>query len=339
MKKYSVFFALIAVTFFYACKPEIDINDRSKDVTICYLLLNPNESVNYAKIYKGFLYNNSLLEAASEEDNLYYFDSIEVSLKEYVGEHLRRILPMNMTDEIPKDEGLFSNPTQIVYELRDTLNYNAEYELVIKNKYSGAVKTAKTKIVGDLDIKSLGDVIIHRSTKLRFNNPANLAALDVYMIFHYIEVSKNTHQIVNRGHVRYHLSNTFFKPAGSNASGEIEYNINPSGIYKHLAKVLQPNPDIVRYKDSVFCVEYEVWGCAEDLLTYIESNTSSSSIISDKNIYTNFESEDHTAYGIFSSRNVQREFFDLIKASQDSLVWGSWTRHLGFRPYSEYLRN
>lgn len=336
MKKYVVLLAGTVLAIFYACKPEINVNDHSKDVSFCYLILNPKDSAHYAKIYKGFLYENGLAEAASEEDNLYYFDSIEVSLKEYVDNHLRRTLPMVMTDEVPKEDGLFANPTQIVYKLLDSLNTEAEYEIVIKNKYSGAVKTAKTKMVENLSINDMGAVVMHRATSLLIRPSKNLAALEVYATFHYIEVNKNTQQIVNRKHIRLRLNNSLLKPIAA-WNGTMKYDIDLSAVYRRLADELQADPNIVRYKDGATCLEYEIWGCAEDLLTYIESNTASSSIISDKNIYTNFKSDDNSAYGIFSSRNVYRQRLDILPASEDSLVKGSWTRYLGFHKYYEYL--
>ena len=44
-----------------------------------------------------------------------------------------------------------------------------------------------------------------------------------------------------------------------------------------------------------------------------------------------------TAYGIISSRNNVTKRYNISAASEDSLVRGSKTKHLGFKYYRDYL--
>lgn len=317
----------IALLFLlFSCKPEIDLNDDYQDVTIAYGLLNPSDDVHYIKVYKGFLTKGNAIQHASHLENITYCDSIDVQLRMNNGV----LLTLDTTTAIPKDSGIFANPEQVLYYTRATLNPSGTYELIIKNKYSGRTITATTPLVGNSTLTNpMGSYIslINRSS-VRFQAPENAVAYEFYMNFYYIEVDKATGE-EKRGVVSRKLNPGFLR----DLSREVRFDYDASGIYRVIANTLKPDPTVVRYKDGTQCIELVVWAAEKEFMIYLDTQTGGSSIINDKNLYTNMKSEDGNAYGIFSSRNVLKKKFNIMGNSEDSLVRGSLTRDLGFDYY------
>ena len=315
-----------------ACKPDFDINAEYKDVTITYAIINPSDSIQYIKIYKGFLTEGNAFVAASDLNNTSYYDSISVVLNEIVNKQVIKTFELDTTTAIPKDSGIFAYPTQVLYCTTEPLNTEAQYELVITNKYSGKKVTAKTDVVTNFRLlypRPGGNFnISSNSTRLTLTRPNNAVAYEIIQNFYYIEVNKATKEA--KKYVISRKINTL--PIRDVGTTDFYYTYRPNDIYRIIGSRLKPDDRVVRYCDDK-CTELVIWATEKNLLTYMDVNTSSSSIINDKNIYSNFESEDNNAYGILGSRNVHRQRYNISQASEDSLVRGILTRHLGFDYY------
>ena len=333
--KYTLLFIIVGLLAI-ACKPDFDINAEYKDVTITYAIINPSDSMQYIKIYKGYLTQGNAFEAAKDLNNISYYDSINVVLNEIVNNKVVKTIVLDTTTAIPKDPGIFASPTQVLYCTAEPLNTAAQYELEITNKYSGKKSTAKTAVVDNFRLKfpmtGAQFNLLGNSMRLTLSRATNAVAYEVVQNFYYIEVDKATKEVK-----KCVISRTVNSlPIRDSGAGDVIYSFRPDEMYKLINGNLKPNDKVDRYRDGFECVELVIWAAEKNLLTYMDVNTSSSSLLNDKNTYSNFESEDNSAFGIFASRNVHRQRYNINNASEDSLVYGQYTRGLGFDYYRNY---
>jgi len=142
-----------ALLLFSNCDDKFVVNAAWKDITIIYGLLNQNDTINYIKINKAFLNENtSAIELAKVTDSLYYKDSIMVLLEEWNGSNLVRNIYLSKEFDNTKDSGIFAYPGQYLYKTPVTkLNVNYHYKLVVKNLQSGKEMRSQTNLVGNID--------------------------------------------------------------------------------------------------------------------------------------------------------------------------------------------
>ncbi|MBP5710676.1 MAG: hypothetical protein J6W84_06835 [Bacteroidales bacterium] len=348
MRKLKLLIIAAVSLFLAACTPKFDQNAPYKDITVAYCLLNPNEATHYVKVYKAFLTQDNAIIEAGKLDNISYYNDITVSVEEYVNGHLTKVMPYTMTYDVPKDSGIFAYNPQVVYYNNDKLNPEATYKLkIVSNR--GKVITAETPLVKDFNIVSpvydIAYFLISNSTPtLKFRKAENATAYDIYLKFRYIEIDKNTGDTITPdGLISWRVMRT--RNTGNSSVIEVKCALN--NFFTVIASNLKADPNIIRYAKGVpendldtayryRCIDLEVWAAAEDLMTYMDVNTpSNNSIVQDRANFTNMKTEDGTAYGIFSSRNVTRKRLKLQNAGdskiEDELVYGPITGHLGFQ--------
>ncbi len=347
--------ALLPISFLLnGCNDDLHLMADYKNITISYALLNPNDPVHYFKIYKGYLTEENAYVEAGNWENIYYpVDSIEVKLEEYNenGAMLRSAL-LDTTTMVDKEAGYFANPKQLLYYSTWELNNEYDYRLVIKNVNTGEEVYAQTDIVGNC---KLNRPINQNPFNSKDNNGPrfvltgdgsssakvlNVAVVDFYINFHYIEVDKNTQAVTHKS-IRKKMNSSFKTPQ---SDGDVNFEgFTPNHLFQMLQQI-EPNDNVVRYVDTVdgkpyFCILVEAWCANKEFQTYYNVATPNSSIVQDRLEYTNFVSADNTAYGLLASRNCcTRSFkFDNTNGNnnEDSLVNGSFTKHLGF----DYYRN
>lgn len=339
--------SLLFALFFVACEPDFNINAPYRDVTIVYGILNASDTVHYVKIYKGFQSNGNSLQDAANWHNLYYFDTINVTLIEYLNNaETGRVIDLDTTTAIPKESGIFANPKQLLYYTRESLDVNATYKLKIENKVTGRIVTGETKLVAPITI-SAPNIPINNGLNLTgkkgniiFSNVNNAKGYEIFQFFKYFEVSKITGEVVKQGIVKRNITNNSFLTDNNVQFGEINKEYNPNGIYDVIAVQLKSDPTVDRYRMKDGCVVFEVWGGSESLMNYLIVNQPSSSIVQERIEYTNMvcptDGTYKTAYGIISSRSNAIKNYNITSASEDSLVKGSKTKNLGFKYYRDY---
>ena len=121
--------------------------------------------------------------------------------------------------------------------------------------------------------------------------------------FYYFEVDKATGEVVKNGSITRKINSTMLR----SQSSEISQPYKPSQIFTAIANNLEPNNSVVRYRNGYDCIEMKVWAAEDDYVTYLDVNTQSSGVVIDRNEFTNLISDDKSALGIFSSRNVATE--------------------------------
>lgn len=335
--KKTLLFGLFISILLSSCTPELDLNAEYKDITVVFGLLNPSDSTHYVKIYKGFLTDGNTYEVASYIENISYIDSIDVTLEEYVNDQLIKTIALDTTTVISKDPGDFAYPLQILYYTNEILNKDAIYKLKIVNKYSGKVVTGETPVVNDFvivsPIASALNLNIVRESFIKFKKATDATAYDIYETFYYFEVDKISGEIVKKGSITRKINNSLLR----SQSAEISLPYKPCQIFTSIANNIEPDNSVIRYRDGNDCIEMKVWAAEDDYVTYLDVNTQSSGVVLDRNEFTNLISNDKSALGIFSSRNVAFKRYDISNASEDSLVSGSLTGNLGFDYYRNYV--
>ena len=343
MKKTVIYclLLLLAGTMLHQCKP-IDLTADYKDITVTYGLLNVADDIHYFKVYRGFLTDGNAYEAAGEWDNIYYpVDSIEVKLVEYRDGQFVREAVLDTTTVVPKKEGDFHNPKQLLYYSDWQLDNECVYRLVIRKKNTGKDIYAEPVVVGGFSVRNpmvSWNMNSENKYPIKFSAAENAAVYDLYLTFYYIEVNNATGAVEHK-QLTHKINGSYIR---ATSTSEIVYTgFTPKTFFTTFLRDIETNPDVTRYIDSVdgkpyYCLRLTAWAANDTYLRYLETSTPGSSIVQNRMEYTNFVSDDESAYGIFASRGYA--YRDLMMEnttghSEDSLVHSALTRRLNFNYY------
>lgn len=336
-----------------SCKDQLDLTADYKDITISYGIINVQDPIHYFKIYKGYLTDENSLVQASDWNNIYYpVDSIEVRLEEYNENGALTFSDiLDTTTVIPKNEGYFANPRQLLYYSTHQLDPEKKYRLVIKRLNTGKEVYAETLPVGTCKMTRPIDQNPFNSKD--DNGPKFLvtgegsssakdkhaAICDFYLTFHYLEIDKTTGERSHKSLTR--KMNASYRTPQSD--GDIYFDgFKPTTLLRFLEEHIPENDNVVRYIDSLdglpyFCLEIEAWLANDHFRIYQQVANPNTSIVQNRLEYTNFVSDDNDAYGLLASRSSVRRVFKFDntngKHNEDSLVRGSITGKLNFDFY------
>ena len=345
MKKFfTIGLVCIVASFLFQQCSELDLTADYKDITISYGIVNPNEDIHYFKVYRGFITDGNALLEAGDWDNVYYpVDSIEVRLEEYKNGKIMRSAVLDTTTSVPQNPGYFPNPKQLLYYSDWKLDKDAVYRLVIHRNTTGDEVYAETLIVGDFNITNPRydwNMNLNQNYTIKFYQAENAAMYDIYLTFYYIEVDNATGAIEHK-QLSKRLNGDYIRAA---TASEVTFNsFIPKTFFTTIIQSIETNPSVTRYIDAIDgnpyrCIRLTVWAGDNNYLTYREVATPSSSVVQNSLEYTNFVSENESAYGLFASRSFA--YKDLIMEnttghSEDTLVNSPSTKRLNF----DYYRN
>ncbi len=352
MKRITVAFAAFSFSLLLlcGCHDKLNLIADYKDVTISYGVLNINDDIHYFKVYKGFITEDNALVEAGNWDNVYYsVDSIEVRLEEYMNGVRTRGEILDTTTMVPKEDGLFPSPKQLLYYSEMKLNPEATYRLVIRRVNTGEEVYAETVMVNNFSIRiPMNSWNFNQADEnnnptpatIRFYEADNAAAYDIYLTFYYVEVDLLTNAVEHKSITKRLTPSVLY---ASSSSSENFYNgYAPKTFFTFIAQSLQPNDRVVRYIDAIdgrqyYCFKMQIWAVSDEYVKYVDASTPNQSIVQDRVLYTNFVSENQNAYGFLASRNccTRNLMMSSLDHNEDSLVKGSVTGHLGF----DYYRN
>ncbi len=332
-----------AVVLLTQCKP-VDLTADYKDITVTYGILNIKDNVHYFKVYRGYITDGNAYEAAGEWDNIYYpVDSIEVCLEEYRDGQFLRSAVLDTTTAVPKNEGDFHNPKQLLYYSNWKLDEDSKYRLVIKRKTSGDEIYAETVMVGNFSVRRpmvSWNMCSDKPYKIIFTSALNAAMYDLYLTFYYIEVD-NVTKAVTHHQITQRLNGDYIR---ATTGTEVSFSgFTPDFFFSTMLQTIETNEHVTRYIDSVAgqpyrCMRLTAWAADQNYLTYREVSTPGSSIVQNRPEYTNFVSENESAYGFLASRNycyTDLSFDNASGHNEDTLVKSPRTSRLNF----DYYRN
>ena len=345
MKKLLAYFLILlaAGSLLRQCKP-IDLTADYKDITVTYGFLNIKDNVHYFKIYRGYLTDGNAYDVAGEWDKIYYpVDSIEVILQEFRDGQLLRSAVLDTTTMIPKDEGYFHNPKQLLYYSDWQLDVENIYKLVIRRHTSGDEIYAQTVMVGDFSIRRpmvSWNMCYEQPYKISFFSAENAAMYDLFLTFYYIEVDNSTGAIEHKQITR-RINGDYIRATSGN---EVSYiGFIPETFFTTIIQGIETNERVTRYIDSIdgqpyHCIRLTAWAADQNYLTYREVSNPGTSIVQNRLEYTNFVSNNESAYGLLASRNYANTDLMMDNSSghnEDTLVKSARTRRLNF----DYYRN
>ena len=343
MKKLLAYFLILlaAGSLLRQCKP-IDLTADYKDITVTYGILNIKDNVHYFKIYRGYLTDGNAYNVAGEWDKIYYpVDSIEVVLQEFRNGHLLRSTVLDTTTAVPKDEGYFHNPKQLLYYTDWQLDEENIYKLLIRRHTSGDEIYAQTVMVGDFSIRRpmvSCNMCYDQPYKISFYSAENAAMYDIFLTFYYIEVDNATGAIEHK-QISRRINGDYIRATTGN---EVTFTgFIPETFFTTIIQGIETNNRVTRYIDSIDgqpyrCIRLTAWGADQNYLTYREVSNPGTSIVQNRQEYTNFVSDNESAYGLLASRNyaIADLMMDNVSGhNEDTLVKSALTRRLNFGYY------
>ena len=330
-----------------ACTPVVELNAPYKDVTVVYGMLNHQADTNFVKIYRGFQSDKpgAVFLDAQNPDSIYYkIEDIDVFLLEYKDtvRTSRDPIKFAVTHNFRRDSGFFYyDKERIIYYTTAPLDKDKIYKIQIKNKKNGNITEGKTELVGDFKttINSSTFDMLRESASVNYTEAKNARHYFFSINFIYFEVSKSTNKVLKIGKISRNISPAIGEKVELSSSLEPIKRFSPS-FYDDIAGRLKEDPSVTRYigtPGNGACIEIEGWAANEYLVNYLLSNKPTSTFIQINVKYTNLTSKDGLAFGVISSRaRLTPRVFQTSQTSEDTLCFGNKTRHLGFRPYTEY---
>jgi len=290
--KHSTFIGLIisfSSLIFSSCSNELDVLDEYKEIPIVYGLINPNITVNYVRLQKGFLGVGNALVMAQQPDSIYYDTSIVdlqlIALKS--GKDLKSY-PLTPVFGIIKDEGLFTDVKHIIYQLvmknlnGDTIKPTAgtQYKLKFTNKATGLVDSAITDIIEPLVVQNFGNSTTFAKINLASKDPyivrlfpSNFAKVyGMIFRFKYLEENKVTRVLTNKS-IDYYLPNVINKNTSSIL--DIEFPLLGQTIFQFLGSNIKVDPSVTR---SIIGCDFELTAGTQQLYDYIQINAPSNTV-------------------------------------------------------------
>jgi hypothetical protein len=347
MKPFYLLLCVCLVYLFTGCKPEFELNAPYKDVTVVYGLLNFQDSINYVKIYKGFQSDEpgAVFLDAQNPDSIYYYDKIKAVLLEFdKGKRTTRPeIKLEYTHDFPRDSGVFYfDKEKIIYYTLEPLDKDRVYKIQITNKTNGNIIEGETNMVGDFRTTIMSSFfdMLRTSAGITFTKAQNATRYQFFISFVYFEVSNSTNEIVKIAKISRNLTSGIGDELVETPYGEFIKYFIPT-FYEDIANNLKQDPNVKRYigypGTNGSCIEIEGMAAAESFENFLLSNQSTTTFIQINTKYTNLKSTSGYAFGVLSSRaKLTPRLMGTTPSSEDSLIMGSKTRHLGFRPWTEY---
>lgn len=293
---------MATVSAMFSCNNELDINADWRETIVVYGMLNSSDTVQYIRVAKAFLNENtSALKVAAISDSL-YLDSAVVSIRSKDGsfrDTLRRVW------NISKDSGLFANDKNPLYRFSTppgrALDPNKVYVLEVYSPKTRNTVWAETNVVGRATILSpFRDSNSNFSVTPEFLTISmkagqNSNAYDVKMHVTYQEFPKSdTNNKVIKTADWSVLTNATV-PSSSN----LLYKIPRQALIQFLGASISKDSG---YYHRLLHIGMSVYGGNQTLTDYISVNEPSIGIVQKQAEYSNING----GTGLFASRCIQR---------------------------------
>jgi len=338
MRKFIIILLTISVMSTFSCSTDFEINADWKDIAVVYGLLDQSDTAQYIKLNKVFLGDADAYVMAQEPDSTFY-NSAEVYLEPllngnniYDGLGNVERIQLTETDEIVKDEGVFSINKNTLYKTTESLYEMYDYKLVIDIPGKEEI-TSTTSLVNDLKVIKPstnpaekvglynGQAEEFLDYKVEFSPTETGTLYGLTIRFHYREYRNDgIHDLF----IDWVQSNKK-RPATIDIGTTMNMTIGGGAFYEFVKNNIdQADPATKREflgLDFIFIV------AGEELTLFMEVNGPSQGIVQEKPAFTNITN----GIGIFSSRYSKRvENKKLSNLAIDQLACGEITRHLRF---------
>lgn len=338
MRKFTIFLIVTSLMSTFSCSTDFKINAEWEDIAVVYGLLDQSDTVQYIKLNKVFLGDADAYVMAQEPDSNFY-NSAEVYLEPlqngnniYDGFGNKTRIQLIETDDIIKDEGVFSIEKNTLYKTTETLSEIYEYKLVIDIPGKEEI-TSTTSLVKDLKIVK---PTTNPAEKVGLYNGQAEEYLDYKVEFSPTETG-TLYGLTIRFHYREHRNDSVHdlfidwvqsnkkRPATIDAGTTMNMTMAGGAFYEFIKNNITQVDDAT--KREVLGLDFIFIVAGEELTLFMEVNGPSQGIVQEKPAFTNITN----GIGIFSSRYSKRiENKQLSNLAIDHLSCGEITRHLRF---------
>jgi len=306
MKYYFKILSILVIPLLIACEKEVTINAEYEEVCIVYGLINPNDSISYIRIEKAFLTDGDIFQAAHIPDyNLFPY---KLDVKIING---TQTISFDTITVNHKEDGIFYAPEMLVYYAitKDLLNTTDSTYLEIMNPKTKTLITSKA-ILHDGQSIYLAypqtQISFEQQYKIEFTSLPNTRSYELIIRFHYAE------QYVNDIESRtYHYVDWIFPTFVTRDAlgGEtIKFHYNTKEFYSLISNRIDQTSVKQRYYGQI---ELLLGSADYNLFTYIDVNKPSTSLVIDRQIFTNIEN----GFGIFAARSNGGGFYYMSPAT------------------------
>ncbi len=342
MNRIKILSTLVLVfvsAMFSSCENEIEINAPYEDVALVYCLLDADSTRHYIKINKLYQSLGDAEELAKDRSAQEYefLNGYLVELNDDGTENMAVRYPLQETDTIPKDSGLFYYPDQTVYYVDGPLNESKSYKLFF-TKPNGENVEATTRLIRKTDIPMqgtggyrvngisfVGPNGVKSSEKFTIVGPINSKIVEFIIKFRYQDVYVGGGRSPIKT-VEIPVGNFTFTTVRETEDEEslIEVFFNPEVFYKSIGDAVpqitgNENPAIDKRQPlSDTAIVLDLSFADEELYTFIEVTKPSTSLLEDKPPYTNVDN----GIGIAASRTNWTGAYQLSSLSYDELATG-----------------
>jgi hypothetical protein len=328
---------------FQGCENELVIAADWKEVAVVYGTLSPTDDDHYIRIQKAYLDDNQrALNFAGISDSL-YFDTLVVSLNEFLDGSLVNTYPLTRIDgntiNLKKDSGVFANDVNYLYTTNADIKAssffnNYSYRLDIENPRTGYKAFGQTVSVGQAEVSNpitvLDELLIlangSHSILVRYQEGKYAKSYDVAMDIRIETIDKLDSSQRSISEHRWVMF-TSRETRSLRGFEEAAFLIPSASFFNFVSANIPEDTTVFRR-----LIDYDMYfyGIADDFYTYINVNQPSIGIVQKKPEFTNMEN----ALGLFSSRYINKfENRNFSGRTREALMTSDATKNLGFVSY------
>lgn len=316
----------------YACDNELEIGSNYKKCLVIYGLLNLKDSTQYIRVQESYYSKDDGMFAAGIIDSICPKpEDIEIYMEVLNNEEvIDGPIYLEYVENYPKDSGLFANSRNLVYRFKQALIPHYTYRLHVYDKTSGIRAIGTTDLLGGRNyLYSYCESRYYMSTYYPVENIEN------YQFFDYFsniegQVKRFLYKefINEKEYLRYVDCKPFqdLKTAGNSPVNDsmgcqfsdtyLQFLAEHIPIIEGVTREIVGVDQIVTLPDKN--VDFYFSNCNnDDLFHYLED-------------FSNIEN----GQGLFASKYYLTFFAQrLFPATIDSVAYGRFTGHLGFKGY------
>lgn len=299
---HRILISILAIILFSTCSKDIEIVADYQDITIVYGILDPDDSITYIRIQKGYLSDGDILEAAQIQDSIEYPYKLDVKLKSG-----SNIILFDTITLFNKENGIFSAPKTRVYyavtkgllstientflEINNPkLNKQVSSSTILHN--SNSIKYSQPKFNIDFEDVEL----------IEFETRKNARIYDFTLRFHYMEQNPNDNSTREYLYIDWGFPRTITRDI---LGGEtIQHFIEAQSFYHFLTSHIEETSTKQRYYGQI---ELIINSADNTYYTYMEAINQEGTLVTEKPLFTNIDN----GLGIFTARSSSSRFFNM----------------------------
>lgn len=319
----------LAGSLFSGCSTDLDPNADYKEIMVIYSVLDPDQTVHYAKVNKAFVNTNSnaLNIAANNPDSLQYGDEVKVVLQKLTINNNDTTVkngdeyPMERFIATGKEPGAFYSGEQVLYRTLGSVKLadDAAYRIKAVNTKTGVEASGATQIVQDVPSNPRTGLCIYTVSRdfgksgqcFSLTQPFNFSPFEKgnMIIFHqapnakiYVakmkfKFTETTDGVTEEKEVEWYVRNNFIQESAADPNIALEDNFFQTNLLALIDRS-NDNSTTTRVAGDVFVT---VTGGSTSLEAYYRINNSFSLISQTRPEYDNIKG----GTGLVASRRTK----------------------------------